>query len=282
MNITKHYTRIENELFHKPWCILQSVHTTLVNGFKAYIKGEFKADMPTDAPMDMPEDDNCVEPAITNINGLAVVNIEGVIGKGLGTIEQCMGGCDLNAVSAQLKKCLADDNVTSILLYINSAGGTVTGTAETAELISNIDSVKPVYCYTDGQMCSAAYWLGSQCRAIFCSPSADVGSVGVYTILYDCSQAYINEGVKVNPIVNGKYKIMGADFQPLTDEQKAMFQADVDKIAVKFKSAVTSKRTIDANNLEGQVFDGEDAVKNNFCDGICNDVDEVISLITTK
>lgn len=65
------------------------------------------------------------------------------------------------------------------LLYVHSPGGTITGVTEAYEAIRN--SEKPIYAYVH-QADSAAYWLASACVDITASPSATIGSIGVYAV----------------------------------------------------------------------------------------------------
>jgi nicotinate-nucleotide pyrophosphorylase len=63
---------------------------------------------------------------------------------------------------------------------IDSGGGAVSGVADAGNLIKLIDqSVKPIYSFTDGAMCSAAYWLGCSAREVYSSNVSTVGSIGV-------------------------------------------------------------------------------------------------------
>lgn len=270
MNFAKHYPRIERELFHSAWFVLPSVHNTLVKTFKAHIEGA-KADVSEmEDLLQLEANDLVTDPSI------ALINVEGIIGKRLSGLDIACGGCDLNNVSDAIDEAMANENVKTIVFYINSPGGTVTGVPELAEKISEISKVKNTIAYVDILCASAGYYLASQCNSILSAPSADLGSVGVYSLYLDETRALENEGLKVNAISAGKYKLSGASFKPMTDEERAMFQADVDKLYVAFKEAVTSKRNIKDEYLQGQCFTGEDLINFGFVDGFANSLDEVL------
>jgi len=259
MNITKYYPRIVQALYHSPWMILPNAHETLRKGFEAHINGQLP-----EIPIN--DEDGDDEDILTNISpSTAVITIEGVIGKRLGMLEQCMGGCDVDIISDQLDMVEANPNIQNIVLDFHTPGGSVVGVPELANKISNL--TKPTIAYTDTLCASAGYYLASQCKYIYASPSAELGSVGVYSIYMDESRALDNAGIKVNAISAGKYKLVGAPFKAMTDEEKEMLQADIDKIYNQFKSAVVSKRNIKDEDLQGQVFSGEDLVDKNFIDG---------------
>jgi ClpP class serine protease len=103
-------------------------------------------------------------------------------------------------------------------LDIDSPGGTVAGTPELAAAVSALDQKKPVYAFSSGLMASAAYWIASQARAIYATPSAQVGSIGVVQAVVDRSAAINAAGIKVEVFSVGKYKAMGAPGTPLTDD----------------------------------------------------------------
>ena len=264
------YPRIAEKIYSSPWAIKPSQHAAIARAFESHIRG--------DAAQSLTEISAGVEMEISD--GIAIIPIAGVIGKHLSLMETACGGVDLDGVAAALSIAVEDENVRAIVLNINSGGGTVTGVQEISARIKAASETKPVIAYTDGQCCSAAYWMASQATAIYASPSAEVGSIGVYMALLDESASLAQQGVKVNLVKAGKFKASGAPFQPLTDDERAMFQADVDKIYRRFTSSVTERRpSVSAETMQGQTFDGEDSVGVGLTDGVADSIDEVLSLL---
>lgn len=271
----KNYSHIARKLYNTPWCILPSNHASIVQQFESFIKnGAMPMNMP-DMPDDMPEEDD-----MEVTGNIALIKVEGIIGKHLSLMETDCGGCDCDCIADQLEEAANDENITSIVMYFNSPGGTVTGVKELGDLIAEVNTKKKCYAYTDTLCASAAYWVASQCESVIVAPSAEIGSVGVYCLLTDNSRQLEDEGIKINAISAGKYKLSGAPFRPLTDEERSMFQADIDKTYMTFKSAVTSKRNISDDFLQGQCFSGDDAVTNGLADSTCNTLEQLIKVIT--
>jgi len=131
--------------------------------------------------------------------------------------------------------------VQAVFLDMDSPGGTVNGTPELAALVADVSKAKYTYAFTDGQMCSAAYWIASQSDAVFATPSARVGSIGVLLPMLDESKAFEQAGIKDELFAAGKYKSVGVPGLLLTDEQRAWLQSDVDKIYADFKAAVLAR-----------------------------------------
>ena len=85
------------------------------------------------------------------------------------------------------------------------------------------------------------------------------------------------EGVKINAISAGEHKLEGASFRPLADSERARIQSGVDKIFARFVSAIHSVRPqISADAMQGQCFDGEDAVAAGISDGVVLSLSEIL------
>jgi ClpP class serine protease len=145
----------------------------------------------------------------------------------------------------------------------------LTGVPEAAETIEAAASIKPLVAYSGGMMASAAYWLSVSADAIIVAPSADIGSIGVYTAMLDTSRQLENEGIKVELFKQGKFKAMGLPGLPLTDEQREHIQKGVDDAANWFKGYVwQSRAAIPAEAMEGQTYMGRDDVAVGLADEV--------------
>ena len=136
-----------------------------------------------------------VAPAPYVVDGVGIVPIVGVIGKGLSPLEKMMGAVDVNDVSAAIDAFAANPEVEKVALQISSPGGTVTGVEELANKVRNLE--KPTLAYTDSEMASAAYWIGSAADRVVASPSSTVGSIGVYMAIPDYSEAAKMQGIEM-------------------------------------------------------------------------------------
>jgi signal peptide peptidase SppA len=204
----------------------------------------------------------------------ALLYIDGAIDKHISAFEmECYGGFDLRDLDNALAQVAADPAIANVMLCFNSPGGSVTGVPETAAKVTALAKRKNVFAFTDGMCCSAAYWIASQAHQIFGTASSDVGSIGVYCAVLDATAALEMEGLKVNFIKDGTYKGMGAPFKPLTDDERDMFQAEVDKIGGMFRGAILSQRPkVDEETMQGQSFFGDDALAAGLVDAIVPDL----------
>ena len=169
--------------------------------------------------------------------------------------------------------------VETLILDINSPGGSVAGCGETAEAISKF--TKPVYAVADGMMCSAAYWIGSQADEVAASESCSVGSVGVIATHMSLKGAYDKMGVKITEVAKGDKKNLFSPNKDLSEKGKTELQSQVDLFFGKFVNAVKSKRTALSDKvLDSGVFYGSDAIEAGLIDTIVNNKNTIMSVFS--
>jgi signal peptide peptidase SppA len=205
-------------------------------------------------------------PLLSVEDGIGVVAIEGPILRKPDLFARIFfGATGSEDIGAALREAGSRDDIKAVFLNIDSPGGTVAGTPELADAVAALDKKKPVYAFSSGLMCSAAYWVASQARAIYATPSAQVGSIGVVQAVVDNSAALDKAGIKVEVFSVGKYKAMGAPGTPLTDDQRELISSNLAEIAGEFHTAVLAKgRSIPAEAMEGQTFSGRQAQRYNL------------------
>lgn len=180
--------------------------------------------------------------------GIGVISIGGVIGP---QSQSDYVDTTVERIGAEFDAMLQDARIGTIVLNIDSPGGLVYGTPELAAKLAAGRSQKLVIAYTGGLMASAAYWLGSAAHEIVAAPSAQVGSIGVYTIHADVSRMLENIGVHVTIIKAGANKAEGAPFAPLSATDRANIQARIDDYYEQFVGAVAAHRGTTPDRVRG-------------------------------
>lgn len=205
-------------------------------------------------------------------DGVAVLPLEGVIAKRANLFSQISGGVSTELVGRDFKAALADPAVHSIILAIDSPGGTVDGTISLADLVGASD--KPVVALASGTMASAAYWIGSAAQAVYITDATTVvGSIGVVATHTDVSQAQATAGVKTTEIAAGKYKRIASSYEPLSKEGRQTIQDQVDYTYGLFVDAVARQRGVSADKVladmaDGRIFIGQQAIDAGLVDGV--------------
>lgn len=211
---------------------------------------------------------------------VAVVSLMGVLRPR--TTETWFGVVKgMDRIRRELDAAAANPEIASILLHIDSPGGTVAGTPETAAAVAAAAARKPVVAFADGLAASAAYWIGSQATEFVASPSADVGSIGVISVHQSVAKLYERMGVDTTVIRAGKFKGEGNSFEPLGEEAQAAMQARVDAAYGDFLAAVAAGRKASEKRVregfgEGRVLDAKAALAEGMIDRVAT-LDETIA-----
>lgn len=248
--------------------ILETQSVLLIEPRRWFAKlGEFETAMYSN-------DDGDYAPEMTvDADGIATVSVAGIISTGLPSYAEDFGFADTGRIRNQIEEAASNPAVKAILLNIDSPGGFVTGTPELGCFIAEVAKTKPVFSFTSGMCCSAAYWLAAPSRAIIATPSAEIGSIGVYVAHEDVSGMARAMGIVVSVFRSGKFKGAGVPGTSLSDDQAAEIQAKVDSLAAVFKSWVAEHRPgISDDTMQGQSFMGYQSSNARLVDGITNDM----------
>jgi signal peptide peptidase SppA len=206
--------------------------------------------------------------------GVGILPIMGPIFGKSNMMTQLSGATSLEMTREDFRTMMNDDSIQSILLEIDSPGGTSDLVQEFGDEIYAANDVKPIYAIADTNAGSAAFWLMSQAGAgIYATPSGAVGSIGAYTVHEDQSGADAQHGHKFSYISAGQHKTEGNPHEPLSHEARAYRQEVIDEIYGDFVQAVARGRNIDAGAVEsfygnGRMMTAKKALDNGVIDGV--------------
>lgn len=224
------------------------------------------------------------KPPVSTKNGLvAVVPLRGVIAHRMSAMEESSGGMSAERFTQMFKALAADESIGTIIIDVDSPGGTIAGLAEAADAVYQARETKRVIAVANATMASAAYWIASQASEIVAIPSAmdrGIGSIGVFTVHQDLSAALEKEGIKLTMIKAGAHKYEGNPFEPLSEDVRAQMQASVDAAKAAFVQTVARGRGISPADVvaqygDGRAFSAQNALKVGLVDRIAT-MDDVI------
>jgi signal peptide peptidase SppA len=212
---------------------------------------------------------------------VAVIPVYGVVAHRAYMVQgMCgTGGASAELLEAQIRAALDDPTVRSIVLDIDSPGGSVYGVAELAATIFEGREKKPIAAVANATASSAAYWIASAAHEIYVIPSGEVGSIGVFAKHVDTTKADEAAGKVTTVISAGKYKAEGAG--ALTDDAKAFVQSRIDAYYTDFVKAVAKHRGVAVDAVregygQGRALSAKPALDAGMVDGIAT-LSEVIS-----
>ncbi|MFZ2875470.1 MAG: S49 family peptidase [Phycisphaerales bacterium] len=227
--------------------------------------------------------DGQASPPYQNVGGVAVISVGGVIAKYASSVNGSSQpkGTSTQRLRGALQAAKADGDVSSVLLLIDSPGGTVAGVADFAAEVRAFDQqVKPVHAYIEDLGASAAYWIAASARRIEASATAAVGSIGVYTVVWDDSRAMENDGIKAHLVSSGGVKGAGAYGVQPTQEYLGAVKREINSYYEAFVAAVAAGRPqLGAEGVKalatGEVWIGPEAVAKGLADNV-RAVNEVV------
>src|SRR6185312_8063257 len=183
------------------------------------------------------------------------------------------GGTSAEQLGADITALARDPSVSAIVLDVDSPGGAATGVPELAAQIRAAAQDKKIIAMVNHLAASAAYWVASQASEVVCTPSGEVGSIGVYMVHLDESQMYANAGITPTITRAGKYKAEGHSLEPLGEDARAAMKAVIDDWYGKFTAAVatgrgTTVKDVRQNFGEGRCVSSAQALKAGMIDRI--------------
>ena len=209
--------------------------------------------------------------------GVAVVPVYGVLAHRAYAVQKTSRPLtSTEALANQLRAVAADAEVGTIVLDIDSPGGSVFGVQELADVLADIrdNSGKKLVAVANNMAASGGYWIASQAHELVVTPSGMVGSIGVIVPHSDTSAMRERVGVRTEYVTYGRFKAEGHNDGPLTDEHRAHLQSQVDAYGAAFTKAVAKGRGAPLEAVRGEPF-GEgrmrlaaEAVKNGMADRV--------------
>lgn len=281
--------RVLTEFMQTPWAILPDRLATMSYVLHRWAAGiKLTPDQIQAAVGDAPEAAAKRRAATEQRSGsIAVVPVYGIITHRAKDAQNISGPgmTSTESLTRAIRELAADPDISSIVLDIDSPGGSVFGVQELADEIMQARSSKKVVGVANSMAASAAYWIGSAADELYVAPGGMAGSIGVYTAHTDYSKMLEEDGVKVTLIQAGEFKTEGNPYEPLTDEAKAAIQQEIDTYYNQFIGAVAKQRGTTAANVrenygKGRVLLADEAVKAGMADGVAT-LDQIISKMQT-
>lgn len=266
------------------WCGTDETLATYLMGMKHLESGGLRAESLKVAMSDT-GDFGGEHPAprlFSQIGNVGVISIAGPLVNSDSWINAYVGRTGYPEIREALIYAATKEGVGSIVLDINSGGGSVSGVSDTAELIKRIDTeMVPVHTFSDSIIASAAYWLGSSARTMSIGQVAEAGSIGVLAVHKEFTKALEMEGVKATVMRAGEFKALGGPYEKFSDKAQAELQGQLDYLGQMFTQHVADARgvaypTADATMGQGRVFIGQQAVSVGLVDSVTS-FDAVIS-----
>jgi len=228
-------------------------------------------------------DDDDFEPTNEDIQGIAIVNLNGVI-----TVDGGASSYGMTQLSENMLTLSKNDNIKGFIILANSGGGSTMAVEIMTDTIAEIRKTKPVFGLVrkGGMACSAAYAILSACEAIYAeSEMSNVGSCGTMVQFEGrAANTEDEDGEKYIRLYATKSTKKNEDIEEAlnSNNYKLIVNNMLDPINERFLNLISVNRPI----LKGTDYDnGHDAFAKDsigkFIDGIASK-QEVIKKVLSK
>ena len=162
-------------------------------------------------------------------------------------------------------------NIGSIILHIDSPGGTVAGTESFAQAVK--ESKTPVITYADDLMASAGYWIGSSATEIIAAgKTTEIGSIGTMISYMDMEGVLEEMGVKFHYVTAEKSKDKN---RPFLEMKKGNYEPilkemlnPLNEVFLEHVKEMRGEKLNAEKTLTGSVFVAEQALSFGLIDRI--------------
>jgi len=191
-------------------------------------------------------------------DGEAHISIQGILSRKRSFWAMIFGSAPsltYDEIALAVGQADADPIVKTIVLDINSPGGSVDGVDVAAQAVKN--ATKPTEARVDNLAASGAYWIASQANNIMAtSPAAAFGSIGVIAELMDDTRAWKEIGVDIVLIGSTDAPAKKAAYQPTTKEGQAVWQKELDDLHAVFAGRVAEGRNVSIEKINSDFGQG--------------------------
>lgn len=214
---------------------------------------------------------------------VALIPIDGIIlgSKDSGFLFESMTS-SLDAVEL-IEKADKNPNIKAIILEINSPGGSAVASEEIAKAVKKTNKTTVAWIREVGA--SGAYWVASSADYAVANRVSITGSIGVIASYLEFPGLLERYNVTYQRLVSGNYKDIGSPYKEMTNEERVIFQRNLDEIRDYFVSEVAKNRNLNKKEVDkianGLFYLGAEAKELGLVDEL-GGKDEVISYIEKK
>ncbi len=158
-----------------------------------------------------------------------------------------------------------DPDVKSVVLMINSPGGSVVASEEIYQQIKELNNSKPVIASLGDVAASGGYYIATPATKIVANQASLTGSVGVIAFSPNASGLYEKLGLAVNTYKTGEFKDMGSPHRDETEQEQEILQQVLDDSFDLFLKRIREERSVNETQLkmaaDGRVLSGKQALE---------------------
>lgn len=215
--------------------------------------------------------------------GAALIQVCGTLTNRASWLDAASGLTSYERVRQSLINAMEDPHVNSVVLEVDSPGGTANGVFDLVDLMYKLRDRKRMVAVVNDMAASAAYAIASAAHEVWATRTSLTGSIGVIATHFDYSQMTSDMGVKVTHVFAGARKADLSPYFPLSEQAEGWLQNSVNLVYDLFTRAVARNRGISVASVRKQeagIYTGEEGVAQGLVDRIMT-VDEAVDRIVS-
>ncbi|TXI85441.1 MAG: signal peptide peptidase SppA [Crocinitomicaceae bacterium] len=195
--------------------------------------------------------------------GFGNANVAVILAEGDVSVDG--DGLTSKKICKYLHEARMDKDIKTIVLRINSPGGSALASDEIWREVSLANKKKKVIVSMGDVAASGGYYIAAPADVIFAQPTTITGSIGVFGVIPFTGNMLQNKlGLTFDRASTNKHAVISTN-RKLTEEEFTTIQNEVDVIYAQFLNRVSEGRgmTVEAVNqvARGRVWTGADALK---------------------
>ena len=177
-------------------------------------------------------------------------------------------GFGADVIVSQIEQAKEDDRIKGLLLEVDSPGGSPVGGEIISKALKALGKPSVALIYDMGD--SAAYFAATGASTIIASPFSSVGDIGVTSSFVDYAGSNSKAGNTFEQISSGKYKDAGNPDKPLTSDELALLQKNVDEEYHTLVNEIALNRNMSTSTVmalaDGSDMPGSEAITKGLVD----------------
>ena len=181
-------------------------------------------------------------------------------GKKVGVIKISGPIIASEQINSKLEKFKNRNDISAIVIRIDSPGGLVAPTQEIFEKVKSVRDVKPIVSSMATVAASGGYYIALGSDSLIANPGTIVGSIGVIMNYPIATELLDKVGIKFETVKSGGLKDVGSYSREVTEADRRHLNEMVTNMHNQFITAVEENRDIDRSEIiklaDGRVFTG--------------------------
>ena len=181
-------------------------------------------------------------------------------GKKVGVIKISGPIIASEQINSKLEKFKNRNDISAIVIRIDSPGGLVAPTQEIFEKVKSVRDVKPIVSSMATVAASGGYYIALGSDSLIANPGTIVGSIGVIMNYPIATELLDKVGIKFETVKSGGLKDVGSYSREVTEADRRHLNEMVTNMHNQFIAVVEENRDMDRSEIiklaDGRVFTG--------------------------